>query len=383
MAMRAEQLREYFLLDPNVIYLNHGAFGACPQPVFEQYQHWQRELERQPTAFFQRAGGYDDLMVAARERLAAYVHAPTDTLIFTQNATAGINTAVRSLNLGPDDEILSTDLEYGALNNLWGFICQQTGARYVPQPMPLPFSDPDAVVDALWQGVTARTKIIYLSHITSATALILPLAQICARARAAGIMTIVDGAHAPGQIPVDLTALGVDIYSGNCHKWMCAPKGAAFLYVHPEHHTKMHPLVVGWGWDADTFARQNHWQGTRDPAAFLSVPAAIDFLQQHDWAAVQARCHALASSTRQRITEITGEPPLSDDSDVWFQQMMVVPLPAGVDARALQQRLLQHYRLELPATFHQDRAFLRVSFQGYNTQADADALVAALQAELG
>ncbi len=370
-------LRDQFMLDADYVFLNHGSFGATPKPVFAAYQQWQLQLERQPVAFFMRH--YDAALDQARARLAAYVNAPLADLFLVQNATAGLNAVVRSLDLQPDDEILTTDHEYGALNNLWAYVCRRSGAKYVQQTLPLPFTDANAIVDALWQGVTPKTRVIFLSHITSATALIMPLQQICQRAREAGIMTIVDGAHAPGQMDLDLQALGADVYSGNCHKWLCAPKGSAFVTVRPDYQDQVVPLVVGWGWDAEAFTRRHHWQGTRDAAAMLAVPDAIDFLQAHDWGSVRARCHQLASETRARISALTGLAPLSDDAPQWFGQMVALPLPAGTDGKALQERLYQDYKIEVPATHHNGQAHLRVSFQGYNSQADADALLNALQ----
>lgn len=378
-------MRDLFMLDPDVVFLNHGSFGACPRPVFEVYQRWQRELERQPVEFLSRR--VDGLLDAARARLGAYLNAPADHLVFVPNATAGVNLVARSLLLGPGDEILGTDHEYGALEMTWGYVCDRTGARYVSQPIPLPVNTCQEFVEQLWQGVTPRTKVLYLSHITSPTALIFPIEEICRRAREAGILTIIDGAHAPGHIALDMQALGADFYAGNCHKWLCAPKGAGFLYARPEHHPWLVPLVISWGWldngfsDQPQFIRQNQYQGTDDPAAYLSVPAAVDFQAEHDWGAVRARCHQLASLTRARIAGLTGLAPLSPDDPQWFGQMAAAPLPA-LDAAQLKRRLYEAYRVEVPIITWKDRQFVRVSFQAYNTPQDSEALLEALQALL-
>jgi isopenicillin-N epimerase len=260
----------------------------------------------------------------------------------------------------------------------WKFICAKAGATYVQRPVPLPVGTPAEFVDSLWQAVTPRTRIIFLSHITSPTALIFPLAEICKRARKAGIMTIIDGAHAPGQIPLDLTALDPDFYSGNCHKWLCAPKGAGFLYTRAEHRATLEPLVITWGFQDDsTYVTRNQWQGTRDIAGFLSVPAAIEFQQANDWPEVRERCHALVSETRQRIGELTGLPPISPDSTEWYAQMATIALPP-VDAEELKRRLYHEYRVEVPLVTRGDSNYVRVSIQGYNTREDADRLLAAL-----
>jgi isopenicillin-N epimerase len=371
-------VKDLFLLRPDMVFLNHGSFGACPRPVFAVYQQWQRELEAQPVEFLGRRA--PDLLAAARAALAAAVGAAPDDLVFVPNATTGINLLARSLPLAPGDEVLASDLEYGAVDRTWQFVCAQAGATYVRQPIPLPVTTPAAVVAALWAGVTPRTRVICLSHITSATALILPIAAICRRARAAGIRTIIDGAHAPGQIPLDLTALGADFYTGNCHKWLCAPKGAAFLYARRAVQAQVDPLVVSWGWQADgpvPFVTRLEWQGTQDLAAYLSVPAALAFQADHDWPAVRAACHTLLQDIRRRVQALTGLPPLCPDRPTWYAQMASLPLPPG-DGRALQARLWDTARIDVPVTEGAGQSLLRVSIQAYNTAADGDALLAAL-----
>ena len=211
-------MKEHFLLDPDVIFLNHGSFGASPKPVFKAYQDWQLELERQPVEFLGRRA--NALLEDARIILADYLHCQADEVVYATNPTTAINLIVRSLPLQPGDEILTTDHEYGAMDRTWRFVCKSTGAVYRQQPIPLPVTTPEDFIETFWAGVTPKTKIIFLSQITSPTALIFPVEQICQRARQAGILTIVDGAHAPGQIPLDLTALGADFYTGACHKWL-------------------------------------------------------------------------------------------------------------------------------------------------------------------
>ena len=206
-----------FLLDPEIVFLNHGSFGACARPVFEVYQSWQRRLERQPVEFLGRQAGA--LMAQARGALADYLNCEADEIVYFPNPTTAINMVARNLALSPGDEILTTDHEYGAMDRTWRYVCQKVGARYVQQPIPLPVTTHEEFVETFWQGVTPRTKVIFLSHITSPTALIFPIDEICRRARAAEILCIVDGAHAPGQIPVDLHSIGADLYVGACHKW--------------------------------------------------------------------------------------------------------------------------------------------------------------------
>ena len=314
-----------FLLDPSIHFLNHGSFGACPRPVFEVYQRWQAELERQPVEFLGRRA--NELLAESRAVLGDYLGVAADDLVYVPNPTTAINMVARNvarlattgdgaaspLRLRPGDEILATDHEYGALDRTWRYVCEQAGARYVRQPIPLPVTTHADFVDRFWAGVTGRTRIIFISHITSPTALTFPAAEICRRARAAGILAIVDGAHAPGQVPLNLAELGADIYTGACHKWLCAAKGAAFLHARPDVQPWLEPLVVSWGWEAEVpgpsrFVDWHEWQGTRDIAAYLTVPAAIAFQAEQCWDSVRRRCHALAAETRQRIIELTGLP---------------------------------------------------------------------------
>lgn len=376
-------IKQSFLLDPTIVFLNHGSYGATPQPVFEDYQNWQRRLERQPVLFLGRE--LPALMRQARLALGAYLHADADDLVYIPNATYGVNIIARSLELKPGDEILTTDHEYGACDYTWEFNCAKSGARYIHQTIPLPVRSEEEIVEHLWQGVTPQTKAIYLSHITSSTALRLPVETICRRARAAGLLTVIDAAHSPGQIPVDLEALGADIVFGNCHKWMLAPKGSAFLYVRREVQNLIQPLVVSWGSNptpeietGSRFVDILQWTGTKDPTAALSVPTAIQFMDQHEWETVRCECHQLLRQAIERICDMTGLPPLyALDSD-FYSQMAIAPLPPS-NLTTLKYRLYDEFKIEIPLTEWQEQQFLRISVQGYNTQDDIDALVDALK----
>ncbi len=369
-----------FLLDPGIVYLNHGALGACPRPVFDEYQQWQYELERQPAKFvIQRI---PELMAEARAALAAYLNVAANDVVYFPNPTTALNMAAKSLDLSPGDEILTTDHEYGAMDRTWRFICRKTGACYVHHPIPLPVTSHADFVETFWAGVTERTRVIFLSHITSATALTFPVQEICRRAREAGLLSIVDGAHAPGQIPLNLETLGADIYTGACHKWLCAPKGAAFLYARREVQEQLEPLVVSWGWESENpgrsqFVDYHERQGTRDPAAFLAVPAAIKFQAQHDWEAVRRRCRMLAQETRCRLNALTGLAPICPDTTQWFTQMATIRLP-DVALDELHRRLYDEFCIEVPLPRWNEQPLIRVSFQAYNSQADVNALVTAL-----
>jgi isopenicillin-N epimerase len=372
---------DYFLLRKDVAFFNHGSFGACPRPVFETYQRWQRELESQPVDFLGRR--LHELLPEARSRLAEYVGTTAENLVFVPNVTHGVNAVTRSLNLQPGDEVLATSHEYGATQQAWRYTCQKRGAHYIVQPIALPVDNAQTVVDQLWAGVTERTRLILVSHITSSTALILPIEEICRRARAAGILTLVDGAHAPGQVDLALDTLAADFYAGNCHKWLCSPKGAGFLYVRPELQPTIEPLIVGWAWgneqpDSTPFIDYFQWSGTDDPAAYLSVPAAIAFQREHDWPQVRAACHQLAGQARAQIQALTGLPHICPDSERWWMQMFTVPLPP-CDPLQVKQRLWEEHLVEVPIFEREDQVFIRVSVQAYNRPSDVDRLLEGLR----
>ena len=379
-------IKSHFLLDPEVIFLNHGSFGATPKPVFEEYQKWQFQLERQPVLFLGRE--LDGLLRESRIVLGEYLNADPDDLVYIPNATHGVNIIAHSLDLRHGDEVLTTDHEYGACDFTWDFICRKTGASYIHQHILLPVHSEEQIVDQIWQGISPKTKAVYLSHITSPTALRLPVQKICQRAKNAGILTIVDASHSPGQIPLDLQELGADIVFGNCHKWMLAPKGSAFLFVRRELQNLIEPLIVSWGYNptpetttGSRFIDILQWTGTRDPAAALTVPVAIQFMRDHNWDKVRSECHNLLLNGIERICELTHIPPICPLDSDFFSQMAVVPLPSS-NLAALKSRLYDEYRIEVPLVQWQDRQFVRISVQGYNSQEDIDALVNALRALL-
>jgi isopenicillin-N epimerase len=370
------ELRREYLLDPEIAFLNHGSYGACPRPVFERYQAWQRELEQEPVDFIARR--LSELLEGARTELAGYAGCSPHDLAFVQNATTGVNLAARSLDLQQGDEVLATDLEYGACDLAMEWVCRRTGARYVRAAIPLPLEHPGEVVEALFARVSERTRVIFVSHVTSATALVLPVEGILGRARELGLTTIVDGAHAPGQVPLDLTALGADFYAGNCHKWLSAPKGAGFLHVRPEHQDRVDGAIVSWGHaEGRTFSERIEMQGTRDPAAYLSVSAAIRFQAERDWDAVRDRCRTLASEARCKLCDLLGTEPLAPETMI--AQMASVRLPGP--ATDLSDRLFGRHRVEIPVE-GSDPQLLRLSVAAYTTREEIDRLLAALAREL-
>lgn len=378
-------LRDLFLLRPDVVFLNHGSFGACPRPVFAEYQRLQAELEAEPVDFLHTARSLPARLAAARAELAAFVGAQRDDLVFVPNATWGGNVVARSLALRPGDEVLTTDHEYGAMERTWEFACGKAGARLVRAPLPMPLGDPQEAVEAVWAAVTGRTRVLVASHVTSPTALVLPVAELVARARDSGILTFIDGAHAPGLLPLDLDVLGADFYTGNCHKWLLSPKGAGFLHVRAGAQELVEPLAVSWGWRADApgpsrFIDEHEWTGTRDPSACLAVPAALAFRRAHDWDTVAAGCRELALAAREDLLAVVGGPAPCPPRP-WLTQMVAVPLPP-LDAPRLGAALRERHGIEVPITVQAGRPWLRISVQAYNSRRDIDLLIDALRAEL-
>jgi isopenicillin-N epimerase len=387
-------LSEQFLLDPDVVFLNHGSFGACPRPVFEDYQRWQLTLERQPVAFLDSRRGLAKNLATMREAMAAEFGTTSENIAAVTNATSGLNIAAQSIPLQPGDEILTTDHEYSALDKTWAYIARKTGARIVVVKVPLPLTSAAQFNDTIVAGMTARTRVLFLSHITSPTALLFPVEGPIAEARKRGIISVIDGAHTPGHIPLALDALGADYYSGNCHKWLMSPKGSAFLHARPEMQAMIDPLVISHGWTDDNkqpgvrgpfgnspFVDEIEMQGTRDPAAWLAVPAAIAFRRQHDWWSVAAECRRLAQETAARLAELTGLPPLSSP-EFSAPQMVAMPIPP-CDTGWLKEALLDRYNIEIPVFEWQDRHIVRLSCQGYNRREQMDLLLGALTELLG
>lgn len=384
-----ENLAPLFLLDPAVTFLNHGSFGACPRPVFEEYQRWQLKLECQPVAFLDPNRGLSGWMRDARRALAEVLGASPDDLVGLTNATYALNIVAQSLDLKPGDEILTTDHEYAALEKTWAYVCRRSGAIVKTVTIPLPLTTEAQFTDAILSGITERTRVLFLSHITSATALVFPIERAVAEARARGIYSVIDGAHTPGHIPLNLDALGADFYAGNCHKWMMAPKGAAFLHVRRELQAMMNPLVISHGWTEDArepgakgvfgnspFIDGMEMQGTRDPSSWLAVPAAIAFARTHDWGHVAAQCSDLVRQTAARVALLTGLPGFCSP-EFCAPQMESMPVPS-CDPQELQRRLMSDYGIEIPCFKWKDHTIVRLSAQGYNTQGQMDLLVTAL-----
>ena len=396
------EVKRRFLIREDVVFLNHGSFGACPRVVFDTYQSWQRELEGQPVEFLGRR--FLKLMSEARAELAEFVGADADGLVFVPNATYGMNVVARSLArtlpLRPGDEILTTNHEYGAIDRIWRFVAERSGARLHSVALPSSLTTPEEVVKTILRGWNPQTRILSLSWVTSPTALIMPIKMLVEAARERGVVTVIDAAHAPGLLDepeFQLEPLGADFVVGNCHKWMLAPKGAGFLHAAPKRRETLEPLVVSWGFQADPpgssrFLDQHVYTGTTDPAAFLSVPTAIAFLRNPDWIRIRDLCRRRAAWVRHEIAEIVGGEPerFCPDSPQWFRQLVACQLPP-CDAHGLQKALWERHRIEVPCTrlggsidairAEDPRRWLRVSVQGYTSDNDLGTLLGALREE--
>lgn len=373
--------KDFFLLNPEYRHLNHGSFGACPKPIFEDYQRWQLALERDPVDFFVNKG--NEQLQKSKAALAKYINCDPDNLVYTTNPTYAINIIAKSLDLKEGDEILATDQEYGALDKTWNYYCEKAGAKYVQQTIQLPVTSKEQMIEDFFAGYSENTKAIFISQITSMTALIFPVKEICERAKSLGLLTIVDGAHVPGHIPLDLSELQADIYTGACHKWMMTPKGSSFLYAKPEVQNDFDPLLISWGYDAEfpgksKFLDYHQLQGTRDYSAFLTIPASIEFMEQHNWWEVSARSKAMLRKNYPVLCELFDAEPLCPISDEFLGQIASVPLPIH-DPTPLKKELFEKYKIEIPVFKLRDQVYLRLSTQAYVSQEDVDALIAALK----
>ena len=379
--MITPELRAQFLLRPDITYLNFGSFGACPRPIFERYQQFQLELEQEPVQFIVDTGL--QYLAESRKALGNYVHANPDDLVYLVNPSHAVNLVAKSLSLSSGDEILTTNLEYGACDRAWQYYCEKAGARYVRQPIELPLLTKELFVSQFFQGVSSKTKLIFLSHITSATALRFPVELIIKEARSRGIVTFIDGAHAPGQIELNLTELGADIYTGACHKWMMTPKGCSFLYVRPELQDRLDPLVISWGYRSDhpshsKFLDYHQTQGTRDFSAFLCTPTALAFMEKYNWPSVAAECRALVYQNIPRFCSLLNTEPLAPVHEDFILQLVSLKLHT-TEAERVKAILFNDYRIEIPVMRQGKDVYLRYSINAFNTQEDLDRLFEAMQ----
>ena len=372
-------MKDWFLLDPDITFLNHGSYGACSKPVFKEYQDWQKKLEDQPVQFM--TNQVYSAMEKSRESMSQFVECDEEELVFFQNPTTAVTNVIYNLDLKPGDEVLMSNHEYGALVRAWKMWGEKTGVNIIQQDISMPLTTKKNFIENFWTGVTDQTKVIFLSHITSSTALIFPIEKIIKLAKEQNILTIIDGAHVPAHIPLNIHELGCDFYTGACHKWLCAPKGSSFLFVKKEHQDWVKPVVVSWGKDGDDpspseFIQNFQWQGTRDMSAFLTIPTAINFYIK-EIRPYQESCKKIIQDTYSEFPSVLNTEPISAGRE-WLAQLVAHPLPKNIPSN-LKKRLWEEYQIEIPVFEWNGQEFVRVSIQVYNTQKDVDLLMSALR----
>ncbi|MEZ4394709.1 MAG: aminotransferase class V-fold PLP-dependent enzyme [Polyangiales bacterium] len=375
-------------LDPDVTFLNHGSFGATPRAVLDAQHKLRAEMERQPVRFFTRA--LEPLLDAARARVAGFLGAAPEDLVFVRNATEGVNAALAALELAPGDEVLTLDHAYNACANALAEHARRRGARVVTASLRFPLDAPGEVLEALASRATSRTRALLLDHVTSPTALVLPAGEIARHFEARGVTVIVDGAHAPGMIPLDLARLGASYYTGNLHKWVCAPKTAGFLWARRELHAGLRPLAISHGANSPRLDRPRlhlefDWPGTFDPTAILAAPEAIALLgalSPGGWDGLRAANRARCLEGRAALCEALGVAPPCPDAMIGSMASVPIALDAA-RAEALHDALLDRHRVEVPVIpWSSPRGvFVRISAQAYNAPEDYARLIDALRAE--
>jgi isopenicillin-N epimerase len=380
--------RAQMLLDPTVANLNTGSFGPLPRVVFDEVTALRRRLAEEPMDFLVRQA--PPLLWVARERLAAFIKADPYRLVFTANVSASVNMVAAGLRLAAPGEILLTDHEYGAMHWCWERAAQRLGLGLRTFPLPVMAATPRQIVAAFEAALSDRTRLLFFSHVLSPTGLVLPAREICVAARRRGILTVIDGAHAPGMVPLDLQAIACDYYGANCHKWLLAPTGAGFLYFGPGAEERVQPLQVSWGWhydrtrpdERDDFGstprlRAYEFEGTRDPCPILAIPAAIEFQEALGWEQIRARFRELTAHARDRLLNVSGLELRTPTHPELHGSLTAFRLPAGIDATAL-RRHLWNRRIEAPVIERPDELLIRVSTHFYNTEAEIDRLAQVL-----
>ncbi len=369
---------------PDSIYLNHGSFGVTPFPVREKRREWIERLDQQPMDFYvRRLEGYLEI---ARDKLAEFVGTTLNNLVFVENATYGMNVVAESFPLAAGDEVLLNNHEYGAVHRIWQRACLKQSAKAVTVKLPERFESRQQLVDYLLAGVTDETKLLVVSHITSPTALIMPVEEICRAFAERNIPVCIDGPHAPAQVHLDIDRLGCAYYTASCHKWLCGPLGSGFIFIHPDYQDRVQPPIKSWGRLLpalpETWDEEFTWQGTRDPSPFLTVPTAIEYLSKIGMENFRGRSRWLASYAEQKLCEAFSTVPIADRSQGWYGSMAHVPLPEG-EWTELQHQLWERLGIEVPIINFEDKWYVRVSCHLYNTTRQIDSLVLSLQTLTG
>jgi isopenicillin-N epimerase len=373
-------MKNLFLLDPNITYLNHGSFGACPVSVFNDYQSWQKKLEQQPVQFITKHLWQH--LEEARKELGGFLNCKGDDILLFPNPTTAINNVIENLNLNKGDEVLMTQHEYGALVRAWSRSSRKNNFAIVQQSVNVPVDSKKKFIKQFLTGITVNTKVLFISQITSQTGLIFPVKEICEYARKKGIITIIDGAHVPGHINLNISNLDCDFYTGTCHKWLCAPKGSSFLYVKKSFQDSLKPQVMSWGEEGDDpgpsqFQMDFQWQGTKDMSSFLSIPSAIHFIESNNWEENHKLSKELILEVSDDLKNLFGTDPLFKSED-WVGQMVSHPLPLTAPEN-LKEVLWKKFLIEVPIFEWKKQKYIRVSAHFYNGKNDMKTLINALK----
>jgi isopenicillin-N epimerase len=373
--------REPWDLDPNILYLNHGAFGLSPRIVLQDRDHWSLRCTSNPMDFYLRQ--LEPAWWAAREKLATFVGTKPENLAFCTCATTGMNHIASFFPLKPGEEVLLNQHEYGAVKKIWQRRCRQTGGSYREMDLSFPIASQDEIIDRYRKAISPQTRLLILSQITSPTAMILPIAELTELAHRSGAAVCVDGPHTILQLPLNIDQLKCDFYTASCHKWLSAPLGSGFTYIAPQWHSIAEPFEISWGrlppGELRHWTDHQIWVGTRDYSPYLSVPTAIDFFSQFDATRLRNRNHQLADYVRQQLSERLGTTPVvpSTSANSLYGWMAAVWLPDR-DWSSLQRELWDHYRIEVPIIFFQGRYLIRVSCHLYHGKAEMDQLIDAV-----
>ncbi|MEK9906919.1 MAG: aminotransferase class V-fold PLP-dependent enzyme [Gammaproteobacteria bacterium] len=383
-------LKNQFLLDTKVTFLNHGSFGACPKKIFNEYQSWQKKLENQPVKFLDQFRDFGPNMTNVREALSKKINCNVNNLVPVVNATTGLNAIIKSLHFKKGDEVIMSNHEYGALEKTWQFIKTKYKIKITIAKVSLPITSEEKFIKDFVKKFTSKTKILFLSHITSPTALLFPIKKLVQIAKQHKIITIIDGAHAPGHIDLNLKNLNADFYSGNCHKWMMSPKGAAFMWSSSKYKNHLDPLIVSHGWNKKNnsinqkgalgnsrFIDMFEYNGTKDPAAWLSVPASIKYINDKKNTKLFITQSKVLYNFALKLSK-TFKMPLLGDRKFLQPIMISVPIPK-IKEIEFQRKLYKNYKIEIPIIPWENKSFARISYQLYNSIKDLEKLEYALK----
>lgn len=363
-----------FNLNKDITFLNHGSFGACTKKVMNEYIQYQYQLENQPVDFIEKK--VPKLLALSRSKLADFLNTSSNDIVLLDNPTTAINEVIRSLQLDRGDEIITTDHEYGAMDKAWEFITEKKGANYKRVELPFPIESSKDIFSTIVNSISQKTKILFISHITSPTGIIFPVEDLCKYARENNIITIIDGAHVPGHIQLDIKDLNPDFYIGTCHKWLCTPKGVSFLYVRRNFQDSIDPLIIGWGWrDYDSnlseFINNHEWWGTRDMSAYFCLPTALKMHQTKEMIDGRMHCQSKIPIIRDIVNDITSQMEICPNNMLGQMASMVMP---NIDHVNLKTTLINEYKIEIPVFKWKNMSILRVSYQVYNTEKDIEKL---------